>query len=325
MTPLVSIVMAAYQAERHLAAALDSALAQTYPAIEIIVVNDGSTDSTPRILESYQTNFGITVLEQPNSGQSAALNHGLTRARGDYIKFFDADDILAPESITIQVAALASHPSDRLAYGQWARFHTDPAEAVFIPRPGDLDAAPLDWLLATWADAEPMYQCALWLIPRTLITRTRAWDERLGLINDFEFFTRLALASGGIIHTPGARLYYRSGLPGSLSQQTSRRALESAYLSCRLATEHLLNHENSPRTRRAAADALMTFVQGYYPAAPDLMRSALTSINQLGGSNIRPGGGRVLKLISRFLGWRFALRIRKLVRRLNCPPRSDHA
>lgn len=325
MTPLVSIVMAAYQAERHLAAALDSALAQTYPATEIIVVNDGSTDATPRILETYRRTHGITVLSQANSGQSASLNHGLTRARGDYIKFFDADDLLAPEALALQVAALTPHPADRLAYGQWARFHTDPAEAVFIPRPGDHDAAPLDWLLATWADAEPMYQCALWLIPRALLARTRAWDERLGLINDFEFFTRLVLASGGIIHTPGARLYYRSGLPGSLSQQTSRRALESACLSCHLATEHLLRHENSPRTRRAAADALMTFVQGYYPAAPDLMRAALAEIHKLGGSDIRPGGGRALKLISRLLGWRSALRARNLVRRLNRHSRSAHA
>lgn len=308
--PLVSIVMAAYQAEKHLAAALDSALAQTYPRLEIIVVDDGSTDSTAAILEDYRHRPGITVIRQPNAGQSSALNRGLAEARGDYIKFFDADDLLGPDSVAIQVAALAAHPTDRLAYGEWARFYADPAECHFTPRPGYQNGTPVEWLLATWANAETMYQCALWLIPRALLERAGGWDIRLGLINDLEFFTRLVLASGGVVHTPGARLCYRSGLPGSLSRQTSERALRSAHLSCRLAVASILAAEDSPRTRRICADTLQTLAQSYYPAGRRLMNDALAEARRLGGSSIRPGGGAAFRLLSHLLGWKAALIVR---------------
>jgi hypothetical protein len=134
---------------------------------------------------------------------------------------------------------------------------------------------------------------------------------RLSLINDFEFFPRLVLASEGVIHTPGARLYYRSGLPGSLSQRKSRAALESAWLSVSQAVAHLKKAEDSPRTRRVSADMLRAFVNAYYPGAPDLMRLALAECRALGGSNLRPKGGRLFRLVSHLFGWRFALRIRR--------------
>jgi len=315
-SPLVSIVMSAYQAERHLAAALDSALAQTHRPLEIIVVNDGSTDTTPGILHDYRQRHGITVIDQPNAGQSAALNRGLAAARGDYIKFFDSDDLLSPDAVGIQVAALANYPPGHLAYGEWARFHSPPAEAVFTPRPGWRDAAPLDWIIETWTAIDTMYQCGLWLIPAELLRRVGGWDQRLSLINDFELFTRLVLASNGVVHTPGARLYYRSGLPGSLSRQYSRRAIESALLSGRLATGHLRRVNDSPQTRRLAADMLQNLLQAYYPAELDLMKSLQINVDQLGGSTLQPAGGRVFRLVSRFFGWRSALRIRQFWKHL---------
>lgn len=311
--PLVSILIPAFNAARSLPAALDSALAQTHPHLEIIVVDDGSTDETPAILADYRARHAIQVITQSNRGQSAALNRAFAAARGAYCKFFDADDILAPAAVSLQVAALASRPPGRLAYGAWARFHRDPGEAVFTPRPGWHNSdSPTDWICETWRDTEPMYQCALWLIPRDLILRAGGWDERLTLINDLEFFTRLVLASSGIVHTPGARLYYRSGLPGSVSQRASRRAIESAWLSTSASVRALLAAEDSRRTRHAAADMLQAFVFAYYPAAPDLMSLALAEVRRFGGSALQPQGGRGFHLIRRLFGWRAALRIRRL-------------
>lgn len=313
--PLVSLLIPAYNAGAWLPAALDSALAQTHPRLEIIVVDDGSSDETPSILDAHARAHPdrIRFVTQPNRGQSAAVNRALAEARGDYVKFFDADDLLAPEAVAIQVAALEAAPPGRVAYGEWARFHRDPAEAEFRPRPGWRSCdAPIDWICETWSDTEPMYQCALWLVPRALIGRVGGWDERLSLINDFEFFTRLVLASSGVVHTPGARLYYRSGLAGSLSRRTSRRALESAWLSVSTAARALLAAEDSPRTRRVAADNLRSFVYAYYPAAPDLMELALAECDRLGGSSLLPSGGRGFRLVLRLLGWRAALRFRRL-------------
>lgn len=309
--PLVSILMPAFNAARWLPAALDSALAQTWPHREIIVVDDGSTDETPAILESYRRTHGIRVVTQANQGQSAACNRALAEARGDYLKFFDADDIMAAGMLTSQVEALASRPGC-VAYGTWGRFQTSIEEARFEPHPGWHDGPPLDWILETWADTRPMYQCALFLLPRELVRRAGGWDSRLSLINDFEFFTRVILQSEGIVFTPSARLYYRSGLPQSLSRQKNRSALASGLLSNQLAVGHLLKCEDSPRTRRLCATILKNYVFSFYPACPDLVREALAQVKELGGSSSRPEGGAMFKLIDRLLGWRVALRFRNL-------------
>ncbi|MFA6286227.1 MAG: glycosyltransferase family A protein [Opitutaceae bacterium] len=307
--PLVSIVMPAFNAARWLPAALDSALAQTYPHFELIVVDDGSSDDTPAILENYRTSHGIRVITQTNQGQSAAANRGLAEARGDYVKFFDADDVMSPGMLAAQVAALANQPGC-VAYGTWGRFHDHPDEAVFVPHPGWHDSPPLDWIVETWADTEPMYQCALFLLPRELLRRAGGWDARLGLINDFEFFTRLVLNSRGLVFTPDARLHYRSGLAGSLSRTKSRAALASGLLSNQLAIAHLLAVENSPRTRRLGANLLQNFVYSFYPSCPDLAREALAQASELGGSSLLPRGGRGFKTACRLFGWRAALALR---------------
>ncbi len=302
--PLVSIIIPCFNAASWLGDALESALAQTWSNLEIIVVDDGSTDGSLDLARSFEAR-GVRVLTQPNAGQCAACNHGLRLSRGELVKFFDADDLLSPASIEIQVRALQQHPG-AIAYGEWARFHRDPNEARFEPRAGWHDAAPVDWLVAIWRDGQPMMQCAQFLIPRALLDRTGGWDERLSLINDFEFFARLTLASNGIVFTPGARLYYRSGLPGSLSGSRSAQAWESAALSLTLGTSYLLAAENSPRTRAASAAILQMLVYAMYPNARDTVRRLESRIARLGGCPLSPLGGRAFRWTSRLLGWKAA-------------------
>jgi glycosyltransferase involved in cell wall biosynthesis len=103
--PLVSILIPCYNAGLYLAAALDSALAQTWPNKEIIVVNDGSTDRSGEIIDSYRGK-GIKVIHQENKGQCAAANRAFQECSGDYIKFFDADDLLAPRTVELQRRSL---------------------------------------------------------------------------------------------------------------------------------------------------------------------------------------------------------------------------
>lgn len=304
MNPKVSVIIPCYNAERWLAASLDSAFAQTWSNLEVILVDDGSKDNSLAVARGYESR-GLRIVSQTNQGQCVACNHGLRLAQGDYIKFFDADDLLSPDSVALQVAALSARPGS-VAYGEWARFRTDPAEAVFTPRPGWHDAAPIDWLVEIWSDAQPMMQCAQFLLPRELLVRVGGWDERLSLINDFEFFSRLVLGSTGVVFTPGARLYYRSGLAGSLSGSRSRRAWESAFLSLTLGTDHLLRAESSPRTRRVAAVILQNLAYEMYPNLPKLVRDLESRATALGGSSVAPQGGRGFNLMRRFLGWKAA-------------------
>jgi len=107
--PRVSVVMAVYNGERFLRQAIDSILSQTYADFEFIVINDGSTDGTAEILNSY-ADRRLRVLTQPNMGLVKSLNRGIAMAGGDYIARMDADDISLPQRLELQAKWLDGHP-----------------------------------------------------------------------------------------------------------------------------------------------------------------------------------------------------------------------
>ena len=122
--PLVSIIIPAYNCRRWLGEAIDSALAQTHPHCEIIVIDDGSTDGTGEWVQVHYDSR-IRYHWQPNGGVARARNTGLHLAQGDYIQFLDADDILSPEKVARQVAHLESHPEWAVAYCDTYLFRED--------------------------------------------------------------------------------------------------------------------------------------------------------------------------------------------------------
>ncbi len=304
---LVSIIVPCYNAEPWLAATLDSALAQTWPEREIIVVDDGSRDGSLALARSYAAR-GVQVLAQANRGASAARNAGLRAARGGFVQFLDADDLLAPEKIARQMRLLADDGGRRVATGAWARFERDPAEAVFTPEPNWRDLGGVEFLQLNYEKVTMMHPAA-WLAPRSLLDRAGPWDETLSLNDDGEYFARVALAAAGVAFCPEARSYYRSNLRGSLSGRQDRPALASLYRSTELTLRHLLAADPSPRSRAAAAFAWKWMAFELYPGAPDLARSAERHSRQLGGSRRPlPAGGR-FQWASRLLGWRLAKRL----------------
>jgi len=106
--PLVSVVIAAYDIAEYLPDAIDSALAQTYPNVEVVVVNDGSTDDTAAILERYGDR--IVTVTQENRGLASARNSGIRAARGELIGLLDGDDLWLPERLTKLVPVLEARP-----------------------------------------------------------------------------------------------------------------------------------------------------------------------------------------------------------------------
>lgn len=120
---LVSIVTPCYNGEEFIARFLESVLNQTYPKLELIIINDGSNDQTEEIIQSYQRRFadrGINIIYrcQENAGQAAALNRGLKLFNGEYMTWVDSDDELMPEYVLAKVEYLKAHPQCAFCYGK---------------------------------------------------------------------------------------------------------------------------------------------------------------------------------------------------------------
>src|SRR6266705_245205 len=124
MNPLVSILIPAYNAEEWIADAIQSALMQTWPHKEIIIVDDGSTDETLSIARRHESRL-VKVLHQDNQTASAARNRAFRECQGNYIQWLDADDLLTPRKIAAQVSALDRSHTDRMLlacpYGRFIR------------------------------------------------------------------------------------------------------------------------------------------------------------------------------------------------------------
>ena len=106
MPPLVSVVVPVYNAEEFVGAAIESLLAQDYSSFEVIVVDDGSSDASADVAGSFP---GVQVVRQSNAGPAAARNAGIERARGEFVAFHDADDLVPPTKLSVQVRFLLEH------------------------------------------------------------------------------------------------------------------------------------------------------------------------------------------------------------------------
>lgn len=121
--PLVSIVIPAFNADRFVGRAITSALSQTYTDLEILVVDDGSSDGTARVIQSFRDGR-IRYLFQPNQGQGAARNRAIRMSTGKYVTFLDADDCYLPRKVERQVVFLERHPDHQVAFCAVVHFYS---------------------------------------------------------------------------------------------------------------------------------------------------------------------------------------------------------
>lgn len=130
MKPLISIIVPAYNAESHIKEAIESVLNQTYENLEIIVVDDGSSDKTSEIIKSIQ-DPRVVYFYQGNQGQSAARNTGIKATKGKYVAFLDSDDLFLPEKLEEQIGFLESHPDCEVCYCKIYHFYNKETEKLF--------------------------------------------------------------------------------------------------------------------------------------------------------------------------------------------------
>lgn len=299
MSKLVSVIIPCFNAERWIAEAIDSCLQQTYPNLEILVIDDGSTDNSLEIIKSYGDK--ITWLTQPRSGGNHARNKGFALSQGEYIQFLDADDYILPEKIARQVDFLEHHQAD-IVYCDWRYQHHLPDGSSYLDKieyPGEQEDI-LESLLANWWVA-----VAALFYTRKAVENSDGWDETLPVAQDRDFFLSAVMNGARVAYQPGCYAIYRRY--GNLTVSTFSKPL---WVEChcrvleKMKTKLLQANQLTSNYRHAIAKCYFDLARESlfisYSSYRNLIGQALEIFPQFRGNSHR----LIYRFLTRILGFR---------------------
>ena len=288
MSELVSILIPAYNSEKWIRDTIKSALGQTWPKKEIIVVEDGSSDRTLNVARRFESR-SLKVFTQEKGGASAARNRALSIAQGDYIQWLDADDLLAPDKIANQLErADIGHNSRVLLSSAWGKFYFRQQRAKFLPSSLWQDLLPKEWILRKFNE-DAWMAIESWLVPRKLADVTGPWNDKLSMDDDGEYFCRIVLASEKIKFVPQAKSFCRRSNLNSLSNDyLSEEAKASQFISICNQINCLRSLEESERVRLSCLRFLQTHLIYFYPDDTRILEMANSLAEELGGNSQSP-------------------------------------
>jgi glycosyltransferase involved in cell wall biosynthesis len=249
----VSVVMPVYNAENFIIETLQSVINQTYKNLEIIIINDGSTDRTCEIATTLANQDPrIKIYSQINKGCSSAKNYGLSHASGDFIQYLDADDFLSEDKIQSQVEALINSQS-AIAVCKTVFFHFSKFSPI-----GEINTEMLikqgsgfEFLLRILGiEGEVgMVQPNAYLLPRNIVDKIGPWNECISPSpdEDSEYFARALLLADNVIFTKGVNFYRKLPDLESLSQKIDQKRAINLLEGVSLTFKHIIKFEKSQR------------------------------------------------------------------------------
>lgn len=217
MPPSISVIMPSYNHSAYVDRAIQSVLAQTYNAVEIIVIDDGSTDGSPELLRSLSEKHGFTLICQPNAGVCKTLNRGIREAaKGEYIALLASDDFWHPDKLRLQMNALAEDPVSEFCFAQAREFkdETSPDDGRVFPGKCRRGHVVSKVFLRQHVPAGTM------LFSRRLYDELGGFDETLKE-EDWDFVIRSAAATS-FTAVDAPLLYYRSHAANTMRTRGGR-------------------------------------------------------------------------------------------------------
>lgn len=224
--PTISVVIPNYNRAHLVGETLENMLRQTRPPDELIVVDDGSTDDSAGVINSFGDR--VRLLRQLNSGPAVARNRGFDLATGDFVQFFDSDDLCTLNKLEVQAGALTRTGAD-IAYGPWLKARLEDRRAVYSEPPLQQRGLPdrhgaLSWFLKGWVI---VFQCCMFR--RSFLTKVGCYRSELMPSEDSEFLFRMLKAGARTVHVPEALVLYRVHEEGQISaggMTSAARALD---------------------------------------------------------------------------------------------------
>ncbi|MEO1673566.1 MAG: glycosyltransferase [Cyanobacteria bacterium J06631_2] len=260
---LVSIIIPCYNAATWLREAIDGCLNQTYPTIEIIVIDDGSTDESLDIIKSY----GSKIIWETgdNKGGNHARNRGFALSQGKYTQFLDADDYLLPEKIARQVKFLKKTNAD-VVYGDWRHRQHLSSGKTFLEdiKISGIQEDILESLLADW-----WVSPACILFSREIVEMSGGWDENLKAGQDRDFFLSVVMNGAKVVYQSGCDSVYRRYGNNTVSSSSQIRYLESHHQIVKRVEQQLnLQRRLTVKYRRALAQSYFVMARKYLALDP---------------------------------------------------------
>lgn len=226
---LISVLMPLYNAEAFVEEAIESVLSQTYEQWELIIVNDGSTDRSLELAKQFESDK-IHVLTQPNSGACVARNRAIREAKGQYIKFLDADDVLASECLSVQICQIQELSEHQIPFGDYDFIDSEGNQLYdyAFEFPDELRKDQEFFFYSHWEVliTSPLHR-------KSNLEQIGGFDEELPRGQEYDLHFRLANAGCEFVYCPVKTFSYRSHNSASrISTGTKKRTYETkAYLA----------------------------------------------------------------------------------------------
>ncbi len=315
--PKVSVLIPMYNAEKFIGETLESVLNQTYKNIEIIIVDDESSDNSYEVAQKYcDKNKNIILSQQKNQGPGAARNKAFSLSSGEYIQYLDADDLLAPDKIELQIDELQKHHDNIFVFGSVAEFKVNTDNAYFQNFYYFKDYNdPINFLADYWGTGG-MIQIASLLIPRKSVLKAGKWNEDWILNEDGEFISRIIKESNKVVYLNNAVSYYRKDNTGSLNSQRTEKHYRSQLES--YSSYYKMYKQKFPgsdRLRIALAKRYSRVIFNMYPNYDLLMKKAEEQLCLLGYKQPIPVGSKKFVLLAKCIGIYNALFIQHWTRK----------
>lgn len=272
--PTVSVIIPAYNAEAYVGEAIRSVLAQSFRDVELLVVDDGSTDGTAAVVQGFGP--GVRYLYQPNAGLPAARNAGIRLARGAIIAFLDADDLWLPDFLDAVVGALLADRGVDGAYA-WARYITPHGRVL----PGGMGPTPAGDTLERVFLMGGSQQFSMVALRREVFERVGLFDEELRQAQDWDFLLRAAAADIRFACVPRILVHRRVHGESLAADPERHLAWERRVLAKALATLPLPDRLRAlapvAEYRMVVRAAMTHWRQGHHQAAVDRLAEAMAS------------------------------------------------